>query len=132
MNRFQGISCFISKELLLMENTNFSNQRSYRSVHLYEKKNEQNEHISVKLQIPRKLKKYQILGNFQKRAFYCLVYVMNRFQVISCLVSKEPLLVKNCNFFNQMLYRSVLLHENFQYFGSNHDISRLCEQLSFK
>ena len=41
---------------------------------------------------------------------------MNRFQVISCLVSKEPLLVKNTNFFNQMLYRSVSLHENFQCF----------------
>ena len=36
--------------------------------------NEQNEHISVKLQIPRKLKIYQILTNFQKTAFYRLVY----------------------------------------------------------
>ena len=40
--------------------------------------------FSVKLQIPRKLKKYQILTYFQKRAFYRLVYVMNRFQLITC------------------------------------------------
>ena len=31
-NRFQGISCLISKEILLVKNTNFSNQRPYRSV----------------------------------------------------------------------------------------------------
>ena len=30
----------------------------------------------------RKLKNYQILANFPKRAFYRLVYVMNRFQWI--------------------------------------------------
>ena len=46
MTDFQGISCLISKELLLVKNTNFSNQRPYRSVHLYE--NEQNEQISMK------------------------------------------------------------------------------------
>ena len=34
-------------------------------------KNEQNEHISMK---SRKLQKYQILANFQKRASYRLVY----------------------------------------------------------
>ena len=34
---FQGISCLISKEILLMENNNFSYQMLYRSVHLSEK-----------------------------------------------------------------------------------------------
>ena len=48
---------------------------------------------------------------------------MNRFQGISCLISKEQFLVKNTNFSNQRPYRSVLLHENFQCFGPNHDIS---------
>ena len=42
---------------------------------------------------------------------------MNRFQGISCLISKELFLVGNTNFSNQMLYRSVSLHENFQCFG---------------
>ena len=42
---------------------------------------------------------------------------MNRFQGISCLISKEILLVENTNFSNERPYRSVLLHENFQYFG---------------
>ena len=32
IDRFQGISCLISKELLLVKNTNFFNQRPYRSV----------------------------------------------------------------------------------------------------
>ena len=44
MNRFQGISCLISKEILLVKNTNFSNQRLYRSVHLCGKL-----HIFIKL-----------------------------------------------------------------------------------
>ena len=61
MNRFQGISCLISKEILLVENTNFSNQRPYRS-----SLNEQNEQISVKLQISME---------FQKTAFYHVLYL---------------------------------------------------------
>ena len=32
MNRFQGISCLISKDILLVKNTNFSSQMLYRSV----------------------------------------------------------------------------------------------------
>ena len=55
----------------------------------------------------RKLKNYQILANFPKRAFYHLVYVMNRF-------SRDCLL--DTNQISKELYRSVLLHENFQCF----------------
>ena len=45
---------------------------------------------------------------------------MNRFQGISCLIRFQRryiILVENTNFSNQMLYRSVSLHENFQCFG---------------
>ena len=75
--------------------------------------NDQNEHISMKSLIPM---------DFQKRAFYRLLYLseilpkctdFKDFQEIACTL----LLVQNTNFSNQMLYRSVLLHENFQCFG---------------
>ena len=42
-------------------------------------KNEQNEHISMK---SRKLKNYQILANFPKRAFYCLVYLYQKLWIL--------------------------------------------------
>ena len=65
--------------------TNQISKELYRSVSFIAKlwffkendlfqENEQNEQISVKLQIPRKLKIYQIVTNFQKRASYRLVY----------------------------------------------------------
>ena len=46
-------------------------------------KNEQNEHISMK---SRKLQKYHILANFQKRASYRLVYL---YEILSIFI-KSP------------------------------------------
>ena len=51
-------------------------------------------------------------GDITDKILY--IHKMNRFQGISCLISKEILLVKNTNFSNQMLYCSV----------SNEQISR--------
>ena len=57
-----------------------------------------NHQISMKLQIPRKSKKYQILGNFQEMAFHHLVWLYRKsyisinwpdfkvFQEITCLI----------------------------------------------
>ena len=56
MDRFQGISCLISKELLLVENINFSSQMLYRSV--------SNEQISR-----------DFLQQISKESFYRLVYL---------------------------------------------------------
>ena len=91
MNRFQGISCLISKEILLVKNNNFSNQRPYRSVHLCGKLHgfSSNDQILRKMNIFHEIKEITDFNQFSKRAFY----------------------------------RSVLLHENFQCFGPNHDIS---------
>ena len=60
-DHFQGISCI-----------RFQRRYIVQCIFI---KNEQNEHISMK---SSKLKKYQILGNFQEIAFQCLVYLYEK------------------------------------------------------
>ena len=64
-DHFQGISCIRF-------------QRRYTVQYIFIK-NEQNEHISMK---SSKSKKYQILGNFQKTAFYRLVYLYQKLCIL--------------------------------------------------
>ena len=199
MNRFQGISCLISKDILLVKNTNFSSQMLYRSVsneqisrdflpdfkrepstvwstciknYIYSQNEQISVHLCGKLHIFIKLPDFNEIkemnrfqsnyrfqwfqGNFKREpsTVWCTSIIkspdfneikeitdFNQFLKQSLLPKKqqnEHISMKSRklqkyhilpNFPKRAFYRSVLLHENFQYFGPNHDISRLCEQL---
>ena len=73
-DHFQGISCIRF-------------QRSY-TVQCIFIKNEQNEHISMK---SSKLKKYQILDNFQEIAFHRLVYLYEKLWILRKLANLSDL-----------------------------------------
>ena len=68
-------------EHILVIPMDFQKRVSYRLQFLHRKLPTFSE-ITDSYVFTRKSKKYQILGNFQKTAFYRLVYVMNRFQWI--------------------------------------------------
>ena len=73
-DHFQGISCI-----------RFQRRYTVQCIFI---KNEQNEHISMKLS---KLKKYQILGNFQEIAFHRLVYLYEKLWILRKLANLSDL-----------------------------------------
>ena len=99
MNRFQVISCLISKELLWVKDTNFLNQRPYRSV--------QNEQI---LRIFKEIT-CLILIRFQRR-YILLVKNCNFFNQ---MLYRSVLLHENFQYFgpnHDILQRPLMLQIN--------------------
>ena len=130
---FKGFLAWYQKTYFWWKITYFSNQRPYRftaslwkityfhqrASYRLQFKSKKIVRFSVKLQIPRKLKIYQILTNLQKRAFYRLLYLSEILPEWTDF--NETMKIKEISDFMQFLWHNALTRtfqmNNFHWFG---------------